>query len=98
MAKTSVDGIVKDVLFSARLLMRNRVFAAACIVTLALGIGTTTAVFSVIDATLLRPLPYRDPDRLKILNVLASSSWDGKFSSLFASSQVELIRWRAAHA
>jgi predicted permease len=79
-------------------LIRNRIFAVACIITLALAIGTTTAVFSVIDATLLRPLPYRDPDQLKTLNVLLAPSWDGDFASLYGPSEVELVRWRSAHA
>jgi putative ABC transport system permease protein len=51
----------------------------------------------VIDATLLRPLPYYDPEQLAGLNVLMSSSWDGDFSSLYGPSQVELVRWRQAH-
>jgi putative ABC transport system permease protein len=50
-----------------RLLRRQPAFAGVAILTLALGIGTTTAVFTIVDGVLLRPLPYRDPGRLVIL-------------------------------
>jgi putative ABC transport system permease protein len=50
--------------FVLRGLLRSRGFAALAIVTLALGIGGTTALFSMVDAVLLRALPYQDPDRL----------------------------------
>jgi putative ABC transport system permease protein len=50
-----------------RLLRRQPTFAGVAILTLALGIGTTTAVFTIVDGVLLRPLPYRDPSRLVTL-------------------------------
>jgi putative ABC transport system permease protein len=56
--------IFEDLSYGARTLARNRGFAVAALVTLALGIGATTAIFSVVDGVLLRPLPYREPNRL----------------------------------
>ena len=54
----------QDLRFAVRLLMRSPGFAAAAILTVAIGIGATLAVFSVVDAVLLRPLPYPDASRL----------------------------------
>jgi hypothetical protein len=57
-------GILRDVRHAFRQLQRSKRFAATAGLTLALGIGATTAVFAVLDAVVLRPLPYADPDRL----------------------------------
>jgi putative ABC transport system permease protein len=54
----------QDIRYGGRLMRRTPAFAAAAIVTIALGIGATTAMFSVVYGVVLRPLPYRDPDRL----------------------------------
>jgi putative ABC transport system permease protein len=54
----------QDFRYGARTLLRRPGFSLVAIATLALGIGAVTAIFSVIDATLLRPLPFKDPDRL----------------------------------
>ena len=56
--------LVQDLRYAARLLGRNPGFAIAAILTLTLGIGMTTAIFSVVDAVLLRPMPFPDPERL----------------------------------
>ncbi|MEX2263117.1 MAG: ABC transporter permease [Bryobacteraceae bacterium] len=53
-----------DVRYAARMLRNSPVFAATVVVTIALAIGASTAIFSVASAVLLRPLPYKDPDRL----------------------------------
>ena len=59
---------MNDLKFGLRQLAKNPGFAAIAIVTLALGIGANTAIFSVINAVLLRPLPYPNPERLMILS------------------------------
>jgi putative ABC transport system permease protein len=59
-----LEMFVQDARYSLRSLARTPAFAAAALVTLALGIGATTAVFSVINAVFLQPLPYHEPDRI----------------------------------
>ena len=56
--------LLRDFTYAARTLAKSPVFAATAIVTIALGIGASTAIFSVTNAVLLRPLPYKNPDRL----------------------------------
>jgi putative ABC transport system permease protein len=57
---------MSDVLFAIRMWRRSPAFTLTAAITIALGIGASTAIFSVTDAVLLRPLPYKDPERLVI--------------------------------
>jgi putative ABC transport system permease protein len=59
-----MDSIIKDIRYGLRSLLKRPAFTAVAVITIGLGIGVNTAIFSVINAVLLRPLPYDDPSRL----------------------------------
>jgi len=66
-ASRPFDGIRKDVIYATRALRQHRGFALTAMLTLALGIGASTAIFSVVNAVLLRPLPYTNADNLVLV-------------------------------
>ncbi|MGH9594744.1 MAG: ABC transporter permease [Bryobacteraceae bacterium] len=78
-----------DLRFAARTLNKNRSFAAIAIATLALGIGANTAIFSVVDGIILRPLAYRDPGRLVAVHEIVP-----KFANLAPRIPVNAMHFR----
>ena len=75
--------ILQDFRFGLRVLIKNPIFTLVAIVTLALGIGANTAIFSVVDAVLLRPLPYPEAERLVFLWSTMPSQGGGIGGSAF---------------
>src|ERR1700678_1432560 len=67
LAGFSFAGILHDFRFAVRQLRKNPGFAATAILILALGVGATTAIFSVVDPILFQPLPYTHPDRIAMI-------------------------------
>jgi predicted permease len=80
-----VERFVQDLKYCLRLLRQQPTFTLAAVLALALGIGATTAVFSVVDAILLRPFPYPDPDRIVLfMNKSPNGSGPGASPAKFA--------------
>jgi putative ABC transport system permease protein len=87
-----VDDFRTDLVFALRQLRASPAFALVAVVTLALGIGANSAMFALADATLLRPLPYADPDRLVMI-------WERSPTRPYVSaSPLALLDWQTQSA
>jgi len=62
-----METLVADVRYAMRLLSKAPAFALAVVIVIALGIGSNSAIFTLLDKTVIRPLPYADSDRLAML-------------------------------
>jgi len=86
------DEMFQDLRFGARLLRRSPVMTMAAVLSLALGIGANTAIFSLINAVMLRPLPYRSPDQLVKVYQAQPDPARGMLPSLWAYPRFEILR------
>jgi putative ABC transport system permease protein len=85
-----VGTLLQDLRYAARSLSRNRGFTAVAVLTLALGVGANAAIFSMLQAIVLRDLPYREPDRLAVM-----WTWNLQQSLPDGSSYLNFRDWKA---
>src|SRR5205085_10468275 len=90
---TFIENLLHDVRYSFRLLIKSPVFTVVTILTLALGIGANTAIFSIVNTVLLRPLPYASPDRL--VKITFNAPGTGQKNIPYSVPELDDLRNRA---
>ena len=87
-----MDIVRRDVVYAWRSLRRAKGLVITCVISLALGLGASTVLFSVVDAALLRPPPFPEPSRLALLTITHRTPHDGVLAERWSWSRFELLR------
>jgi hypothetical protein len=87
-----LEEFARDIGYGLRMMQRAPAFSAVVVLTLALGIGANTAIFSVVNAVLLRPLPFKDPERVVMVWLKGAEAAGGDRVPM---SLADFLDWRA---
>src|SRR6476619_4930012 len=87
--ESALEVFAQDVRYGVRILLKSPLFTAVALTTIAIGIGANTAMFSLVDAILLRPLPYPDPQRLIVVGTHQRDE-----SGMSAMGTADFLAWR----
>src|SRR5580765_6083316 len=85
--------LLQDIRYGLRMLVKKPTFTIVAVLTLALGVGAKTVIFSLVNAVLLRSLPYRDPDRL--VRIFVNESGVGLRDVRFSKPELDDLQTRA---
>ena len=88
-----MEALLQDVRYGLRMLVKKPAFTIVAVLTLALGVGANTAIFSIVNAVLLRSLPFRDPDRL--VRILFNEPGLGLRDVKFSKPELDDLQTRA---
>ena len=91
-----LDDLLQDIRYALRMLRQRPGFAAVALITLALGVGATTVMFTAVNGILLKPFAYREPDR--VISLREQTNWSNQFGNVWAFTKPNYLDAKQAHS